>query len=407
MAVSCLFLLVLTFSVLWLVWLWLVWLWRSSQPPQSQPAATKTTLQRLLKPRTPDDCPQCRQEKASSAPEASTRSPIRPWSEVKGHRGRPKQIDTQGFACDNPACVYLGITNSQVHALVGDGAHGKLERIQTFRCQACGSTFSSRRYTPLYRLKTASARVAEVLAALAEGLDVSAAVRVFGHSEATITRWLRRAGQHGETLQQRCFLNLCLPHLQLDEIRTRLRSRDQVLWLWLAFDPLSKLIPVLQLGPRTQDAAHSVIHELYQRLMLGCLPVFTSDGLSLYYYALTAHFGRWIEAVGHKRPQWRVDVGLIYGQVKKGLPTTAPGSGELPDAGWRTGGVQGQALDAEADGEAKHRVCRAGEPGGQAERGWSGQADLVDGTAEVASPASPRVVESLLPLRQNARVAAS
>jgi IS1 family transposase len=169
----------------------------------------------------------------------------------------------------------------------------------------------------LYHLKTASSRVAEVLAALAEGLDTSAAVRVFGHSEATISRWLRRAGDHGETLHQRCFQNLDLPHVQLDEIRTRLRSRDHVLWLWLALDPVSKLIPVLHLGSRTQDAAHSVIHELHKRLVLGCLPVFTSDGLSLYVYALTAHFGSWAEAVGHKRPQWRVDVGLIYGQVKK------------------------------------------------------------------------------------------
>jgi hypothetical protein len=33
---------------------------------------------------------------------------------------------------------------------------------ETFRCQACGTTFSAGRDTPFYRLKTASQRDAEV-----------------------------------------------------------------------------------------------------------------------------------------------------------------------------------------------------------------------------------------------------
>jgi transposase-like protein len=105
-----------------------------------------------------------------------------------------------------------------------------------------------------------------VLAALAEGLDPSAAERVFGYRQATITTWLTRAGRHAELFHERCFRNLHLPHLQLDELRTRLRSASQILWLWLAIDPLTKIIPVLQLGPRTQNAAHRVIHSLRQIL---------------------------------------------------------------------------------------------------------------------------------------------
>ncbi len=312
MADSYLLLLVLTVCLLLIVWLW-----RQHHSPRPQAAALRTPLQRLLKPRAPDDCPACRQQKASPVAEIPTHPPIRPWSEVKSQRGAPKHIDTRGFACDNRVCVYFGVTDAQVHALVGDGSHGKCERIQTFRCQACGATFSSRRHTPLYRLKTASQRVAQVLASLAEGLDVSAAVRVFGHSEATLRRWLQRAGAHGEILHERWLRSLHLPHLQLDEIRTRLRCREQVVWLWLALDPVTKLIPALHLGPRTQDAAHTIIHSLRQRLAPDCLPIFTSDALKLYHYALTAHFGFWLEAAGHKRPQWQVAAGLIYGQVKK------------------------------------------------------------------------------------------
>ena len=68
---------------------------------------------------------------------------------------------------------------------------------------------------------------------------------------------------------------------------------------------------------RTQNAAHSVVHELRQRLAPGCLPVFTSDGLNLYFYALTAHFGQWVTAVSQRTPHWQVLPSLLYGQVKK------------------------------------------------------------------------------------------
>jgi hypothetical protein len=121
-----------------------------------------------------------------------------------------------------------------MHALVGDGKHGCAERIQMFRGPACRTPFSARRHTPLYRLKTPSHQIAKVLSALAEGPDASAAERVFGYRQATITSWLTRAGGHAEIFHERCFRNLHLPHLQLDEIRTRLRSCTQVLWLWLA-----------------------------------------------------------------------------------------------------------------------------------------------------------------------------
>jgi IS1 family transposase len=170
---------------------------------------------------------------------------------MKSRRGAPKRIDTTGFACPNHSCAYYRISDAQIHALVGDGVHGKCERIQTLRCQACGTTFSTRRDTPLYGLKTSSQRLAEVLAALAEGLSVAAAVRVFGHSERTLRTWLTRAGEHSALLHNHFCSDLLLVHVQLDEIRTRLRQRVHVLWLWLAVDPITKLIPTLYLGPRT------------------------------------------------------------------------------------------------------------------------------------------------------------
>jgi IS1 family transposase/transposase-like protein len=293
--------------------------WFSLRPFSSGGGTKRSTLPRLLKPRTPLDCPACRLASPPMSGAGPVPTPVRPWPEVKSRRGAPKRMNTEGFACPNPQCTYCGITDAHVHAIVGDGKHGHSEQIQTFRCQACRTTFTSRRNTPLYRLKTPSQQIAMVLSALAEGLDPSAASRVFGYRQATITTWLTRAGEPAQTLHERFFSNLRLPHLQLDELRTRLRSYKQVLWLWLAIDPCTKVLPVLQLGPRTQHMAHLLIHSLRQRLAPGCLPLFTSDGLNLYFYALTAHFGHWLQVSrrGRKVLRWQVAAELIYGQVKK------------------------------------------------------------------------------------------
>src|SRR5947208_754742 len=79
------------------------------------------------------------------------------------------------------------------------------------------------------------------------------------------------------------------------------------------------ILPVLQLGPRTQNMAHLLIHSLRQLLAPGCLPLFTSDGLNVYFYALTAHFRdrRQMSCRGRQGRQWQVAEELIYGQVKK------------------------------------------------------------------------------------------
>ena len=293
--------------------------WFPLRPSSSRGGAKRTTLHRLLKPRSPDDCPTCRLASPASSGVEPAPAPVRPWREVKSRRGAPKRIHTEGFACPNQPCSYFGITDAYVHALVGDGKHGRAERIQTFRGPACHTTFTARRNTALYRLKTPSHQIAMVLTALAEGLDPWAAERVFGYRQATITTWLARAGEHAQTLHERFFDHLQLPHLQLDELRTRLRCARQVLWLWLAIDPCTKLLPVLYLGPRTQHAAHRGIHSLRELLAPGCVPLFTSDGLNRYFYALTAHFGQWLQMVrrGRNVSEWQVAAELIDGQVKK------------------------------------------------------------------------------------------
>ena len=133
----------------------------SRLPPQKERPFTQRPTS-AASPRCPDDCPACLLASTPSAVVEPVPLPVRPWREVKSRRGAPKRVNTAGFACPNQQCSYFGISDAQIHALVGDGKHGKAECIQTFRCQACRTTFTARRNTPLYRLKPPSQQVAVV-----------------------------------------------------------------------------------------------------------------------------------------------------------------------------------------------------------------------------------------------------
>jgi transposase-like protein len=198
--------------------------------------------------------------------------------------------------------------NPAFHALVGAGVR---KEIQQLKCQACGKQFSGRFGTALYRLHTSTVEVAQALLAFNLGLSVVEVQLLFGHSDVTLRSWLTRAGIHGEKVHQHFFRNLSLGHLQLDELYTTLRDKTQDVWIWVALDPKSKLIPALCVGPRTQDMAYALIHTVVTALAPGCLPVCTSDGLNLYFYALTAHFGTWLTDPRSGRPRWQVALELL------------------------------------------------------------------------------------------------
>jgi hypothetical protein len=144
---------------------------------------------------------------------------------------------------------------------------------------------------------------------------VGAAARVFGHGEATITHWRDRAARQAERIHRHFLQGLQLPNIQLDEIGARLRPCARVTWLWLALDPRTKLLPAFALGPRSQHTAHTLVHAVRATLVPTCTPVITSDGLRLYFYATTAHFGWWIE--GRRRRRWEVDPDLLHKQLHK------------------------------------------------------------------------------------------
>jgi IS1 family transposase/transposase-like protein len=270
---------------------------------------------RVLKPKSEKDCPFCVKEKGQEKA-ADPKMPV-PWSQRKGRGGPKKKLSTQGYFCSNPECEYCGIRDENIHALVGDGSHGKHEMIQDLKCQACAKKFTIRKNTVLYRLKTHSRTVEIILWLTALGLDVSALEEVFSVRETTIRTWLCRSGMHAKKLNERFMAGLHLLHVQLDELWANVKHSNQDMWVWVVTDATTKLVPVMQVGGRTQEMAYRVVHELKGRLPTGCVPVFSTDGLKNYFYALTAHFGKWEWLEGSKKPSWSLLSDFVYAQVIK------------------------------------------------------------------------------------------
>ena len=184
------------------------------------------------------------------------------------------------------------------------------------RLPNCGRRISERKGTVMYCVKTATPKVEMVLKGLGEGVDLAAAERIFGHSGETIRRWLTRAGMHSEGVHEEFMVDMKSDHVQLDELKVNMKGVAKQ-WLWVAIDAKSKVLLSLQVGPRKQWVAHALVHSLVAIMAPGYVPLYTSDGLAMYFYALTAHYGSYQEVEGKRKPRWLVSEFLQYAQMKK------------------------------------------------------------------------------------------
>jgi|GEM_PF-653934 len=278
---------------------------------------------RIPRPHTPDDCVMCRHEAVDAGKDAgkdaediSEAERIRrviPYPLLKGNRGRPKTSNTEGYACLDPACDYRRITDSKIHALVADGSQKSIQgNVQQLVCQSCGGKFLVTRNTPMYRSKLSVDRTGEVVRALGEGLSLSACARVFKHSRTTIHRIANRSGEHFESLHDILLHGIHAIHVQLDELRTKLKGSAEATWVWVSLEVVSKLMLAIHVGQRTKDCAQTLVHKTVKTLATDCVPAYASDGLGHYHAALTSHYGAWDD-----QHQWQVDPRLNYAQVIK------------------------------------------------------------------------------------------
>jgi len=172
---------------------------------------------RLLKAKTPCDCPLCqdKQDQAASVPDVTAN-----YAHEKTKRGRPKRVNSEGFACLNPACRYYLIRSAERHALVADGRRGKAGDIQRWCCQGCQCHVSGRRNTALFGLKKPRECIETALRLLCVGVSRSQVAQGLGVDERTVAGWLERAGKQGQPKV-----------VQLDELMARVRTTVKRWWV--------------------------------------------------------------------------------------------------------------------------------------------------------------------------------
>src|SRR2546428_5960147 len=76
------------------------------------------------------------------------------------------------------------------------------QKAQRFICHACHTTFSARKGTVFYRLRTSVDTVVIVVTLLAHGCPVQAIVAAFGFDERTVAAGWARSGRQGQAVQE-------------------------------------------------------------------------------------------------------------------------------------------------------------------------------------------------------------
>jgi IS1 family transposase len=203
---------------------------------------------------------------------------------------------------------------------------------------ACGTYFLETDGTPLHGKRVAPELVVWAVSALAEGLGIRAVARVFEVDPNTVLGWLVEAADHLQTVSRHFLHDVHVIQVQLDELFALLsavkdgevtatdaiqRLSRSPHWVWVAMDPVTKLMLTINVGERTVAMAQCVVHQVAQVLVPGCVPLFLTDGFKEYATAVLTHFGHWVQlprrhATGlAPKPRWMPLPELLYAQVVK------------------------------------------------------------------------------------------
>jgi IS1 family transposase/transposase-like protein len=250
-------------------------------------------------------------------------------------RGRRRQVNTTGHFCPHAACSY--------HGRVGFGniranGHPNGRRWRQLVCLGCHGYFIETHGTPFHGKHVDPDKLVWAIAALAEGLGIRAVARIFEVDPNTALGWLVEAAEHLEAFSRYCLRDVDVEQVQMDELFALLsavkdgditeakaikRLSRSPHWVWVAMDPVCKLILAVDVGERTLTIAQRLVHQVVQVLAPHCALLFLTDGFREYLTALVTHYGQWVHPECHQakaprpRARWMPVSGLRYAQVVK------------------------------------------------------------------------------------------
>jgi transposase-like protein len=183
-----------------------------------------------------------------------------------------RQVDTTGHFCPYATCPYHGwVDFGNIRA----NGHPNGRRWRQLVCLSCHGYFLETVDTPFHGKQVDADKRVWAMTALAEGLGIRAVARVFETDPNTVLRWLVEAAEHLEAFSRYHLRDVYAEHIQMDELFALLNavkegeiSEAQAIkrlsrspyWVWVAMDPVSKLIVAWNVGPRTQAMAQQLVH---------------------------------------------------------------------------------------------------------------------------------------------------
>jgi IS1 family transposase len=250
-------------------------------------------------------------------------------------RGRRRQVDTSAHFCPNPDCAYRGWVGWGNLRANGHPSGGPWRQLL---CIVCRGYFLETLGTIFHGKRVAPELIVRVIACLAEGLGIRGTARVFEVDPNTVLQWLVEAAEQLRAFSQHFLHGIRVRQVQLDELFAllsavkdgavseadaiaRLERTSQ--WVWVAMDPESKLLLVIDVGHRTLAMAQRVVHQVAQMLVPDCAPLFLTDGFREYLTALLTHYGQWVQPPRRQahgptpKPRWLPLPHLLYAQVVK------------------------------------------------------------------------------------------
>jgi IS1 family transposase/transposase-like protein len=275
-------------------------------------------------------CTACEQ-----TPEPGSLTPRVPPPLLPSSQGRPRQVDTSAQFCPTPSCPYygwVGLGNLRANGYPSGG------RWRQFQCRSCQQYFLETHGTPLHGKRVPPEVLIWVVGALAEGLGIRAVARVFAVDPNTVLPWLTEVADQATAFSRYFLHDVHVTQVQMDELFALLSvvkagevSEGETLsrlarsphWVWVALDPVTKLVLAIEVGARTLAMAQCLVHQVAQVLAPNCVPLFLTDGFKEYLTAVLTHYGRWVQrprcwATGPgPKPRWLPLPSLHYAQVIK------------------------------------------------------------------------------------------
>ena len=205
-------------------------------------------------------------------------------------RGRRRHVDTTGHFCPHAECSYHGWVDwGNVRA----NGHPNSRRWRQLVCLGCHGYFLETLGTPFHAKQIDPDKLVWAIAALAEGVGIRAVARVFAVDPNTVLNWLVEAAEHLATFSRAFLQDVHVEQVQMDELFALLsavkdgevteaeaikRLSRSPHWVWVAMDPVCKLILTIDIGERTLAMAQRLVHQMTQVLTPDCAPLFLTDG---------------------------------------------------------------------------------------------------------------------------------